>query len=148
MRRNHEAEAHRNFETAEFALGYLYRNVEEQLNDFATKNGGKVSIVFAAQRVGELLLAKARGSVLDGVKRLSKVRRHAANGDEVSAAKTEVHVRPRNGGALKFPSSKVTCKVCGKVNKNRRAYMLHRNTAHPEEKQKQENAMRKAKGIA
>lgn len=84
-----------NFETAEFQLGYIYRDIETQLNHFGATNGGEITVTDAARWVGTLLLAKAGGSVLDGPEHLSDVRGGSAKRHEVSVA-APVHVRTRH----------------------------------------------------
>ena len=88
-----------NFQTAEFQLGYLYRDIETQLNTFGTTNGGAITAADAARWVGTLLLTKAGGHVLDGPEPLPNVRGGSAERHEVSIAAPPVHVRSRHDKA-------------------------------------------------
>jgi|HubBroStandDraft_5_1064220.scaffolds.fasta_scaffold31999_5 type IV secretory pathway TrbL component len=87
--------------SAEFALGYLYRDIETQLNNFGAENGGTITVSDAAERVAALLLAKTGGIVLDGAKHLPKVRGGSTAGHAVGSATASVHVRSRNDKPLK-----------------------------------------------
>lgn len=138
-----------NFENASdlqtgFAVGYVYHRVKQELDHIGATSGGKVSAADAAAWLGKLLLSEARRGVLDGTEPLPQVWRTATKRHAQPAPAAKVHVHARDKQALKFPETQVTCRLCGTPSKNRREYMIHRNTVHPEQKAKQVAAMRKA----
>lgn len=119
-------------------VGYLCRKLEEDLNAVAAAAGGRVTARGLAEGVGNLLLAKACGQLLDDTQRMPEVRRGSSRGDEEPAPAAKVHVRPRRVGAP------VTCRECNTRCVNRSAYMKHRIRKHPEAVEKQREALRRA----
>lgn len=87
------------FQTAEFALGYLYRGIKADIDAFGAAHGATIPVTLVAARLGSLLLSEAGGGILDGAQYLSQVRRHTAEGDEVGIGPEKVHVRPRGDKA-------------------------------------------------
>lgn len=140
-----------NFQTAEFSLGYLYRDIETQLNAFGAENGGAISVTDAARWVGTLLLTKAGGFVLDGPEPVPDVRGGSTQRHEISIAAPPVHVRPRHHKAPvkkqnKIVNRPVTCRHCepNKKFSSRKNYMKHVYQDHPEMVKKQREALQKA----
>lgn len=129
-----------------FAVGYVYHRIKQELDTIGTTTGGKITPHDAAAWVGKLLLAEARRGLLDGRQPLPEVRRDSTDVHEKRAATEKVHVHARDQRTLvRSKSSRVTCRLCGKSSKNRRLYMLHRNSAHPEAVATQIAAIRLAK---
>jgi hypothetical protein len=161
-----------NFQTEEFQLGYIYRGIEEQLNNFGTAPGGKITVSRAAHWVATLLLAKTSGGLLYGTEHLPRLRGETPEGHEIGPSSSSLHVGAHAGqSSVKHPMSRATkaklsviakarwakkskgrvksgtvvCRICGKPSPNRSEYMLHCNQAHPEEMAKRVKAMKKAK---
>src|ERR1700751_677816 len=79
--------------SAGIATGYLYARTEDAINSAAASSGGTVTEDELTRRLGQLLLAKAGGRVLDSAERVSTVWRKTAKGYGQRSAKKKVHVR-------------------------------------------------------
>lgn len=84
-----------------WAVGYVYAQTEHNINAVLAQAGDEVTGRDIAAKLGELLLSKAGGSVLDGAERLPQVRGEAATRDEVTAGSKAVHVHARHNKPLK-----------------------------------------------
>jgi hypothetical protein len=79
-------------EALAFATGYVYGRIEDQFDPIAVGSGGSFTGPELAERVGQILLSTARGSVLGGPEHLPPMRRASTEGNERSTSK-KVHVR-------------------------------------------------------
>jgi hypothetical protein len=81
-----------------FAVGFLYASTEQNINTVVAQAGGTLSGQDLARRLGELLLSKTSGWVLDSSERLPKVRAYTSKRYAISTGSKKVHVRPRTDG--------------------------------------------------
>ena len=127
------------FQTAEFRLGYLYRDIKAQLNTLGAETSGEITPLDAARWVGRLLLAEAGGGLLDGTQHLSEMWGHSSEGDEVGPGKAEVHVRPRDFETLK-PKRVLSMKARRSIAKaQRKRWRLAKAEARAEAKKTSKN---------
>lgn len=93
-------------QSASFALGYLLRVVEEEINRIGNETGESATPAELAFRLGSILQTKARGKLLDSTEHLpnERMRRKTSKRHEKRFTKKALHVRSHGRGSLKMYS--------------------------------------------